>query len=468
MHFPINNGIKNYISKKRISFSMPGHKGNGAADTKSLFKLDVTELDDTDNLMAPTSYIKDSQKKISKLYKSVSSHYLIGGSTCGIYAMISLAVSEGDKIIVDRFCHKSVISAIILRGAVPVYITPEYNYQLGFSGGISPLTVEEAVISNPDARAVIITTPTYYGIVSDVGKISEIVHRAGMLLLVDEAHGAHFHISDKLPESSVNCGADMAVQSVHKTLGALSGSALLHINTENYAPWQIEEVLSMYQTSSPSYGMLCITEAAVMQSFGFSGKYEKMILRIEKCREAVNSIGRAYWAGAELIGARGIYDIDKTRIVINFSKLAVTGYDVAQLLREKYKLEVEMADICNVVCIATPYNKLSDINKLAKAVIEISSKMMSASDRAEAEAAPAPKVIMKPRQAHLADWEAVDIENSAGRISRRSICKYPPGIPLIVPGEEIQPEHIKVIADTIRMGGTVSGMDSENKIAVIK
>ena len=468
MLFPINDSIKKYVKKNRISFSMPGHKGNSTVEEKGFFKLDVTELDDTDNLFSPKSYIADSQKKLSSVYNTVSSHYLLGGSTSGIYAMISLAVGEGDKIIVDRFCHKSVINAIILCGAVPVYAWPEYNYQFGITGGVLPVEIESVVEANPDAKAVIITSPTYYGTVSDISSIAKIVHKANMLLLVDEAHGAHFHVNDKLPESAVRCGADMVVQSVHKTLGALSGGALLHITTDRIPLWRIEEVLSMYHTSSPSYAVLSALESAAFGALKFNKHYEHIISIIDKCRKDINSNGKAYWVGEELIGGCGIFAIDKTRIVINFSKLAITGYGVAKILRTKYNIEVEMADENNIVCIATPYNKISHIKLLANAISDITGKMSVSAERKQIPERIAPQIITTPRKSYFSPYETIDMSDAAGRVSHSVICKYPPGIPLIVPGEEITSSHIKEITDTIEMGGTVTGIETDYRINVVR
>lgn len=466
--FPINKGISDYKSKKRISFAMPGHKGIGASDGKNIFKNDVTELDDTDNLLSPTSYIDESQKKLAEIYGTVSTHYLLGGSTCGIYAMIFLAAGEGDKIIVDRFCHKSVISAIILCGAEPIYILPEFNYQFGIPGGMKPSAVEEAVRACPEAKAVILTSPSYYGTVSDISSVSKIVHDADMLLLVDEAHGAHFHISDALPKSAVELGADMAVQSVHKTLGALSGGSLLHIATEKIVGWRIEEVLTMFQTSSPSYGVLCIFEDAVFDSLNYGKKYKALISQIDKSRAEVNKLGKAYWCGEELCGGCGIFDVDKTRIVINFSRLQISGYAASEILREKYKIETEMADDNNVVCIATPFNAISHIKSLENAVISMTKNLSAVSGKKALFSMPDSVAHLSPRGAYMSPCETIDMSEAEGRIVRRAVCKYPPGIPVLVPGEEITAAHIKYITDAVENGADVTGIEKNYKITVLK
>lgn len=467
MSLPINEGIGSYLRKKRISFAMPGHKGRNVTSVKDLFPLDVTELDDTDNLLSPTSYIKRSQLELARMYGTRASYYLLGGSTCGIYTMISLAVSEGDKIIVDRFCHKSVISAIILCGAIPVYVIPGYNYRFGFVGGMGKAEIDLAIMQNPDAKAIIITSPTYYGTVSDVSSIADSAHRAGMLLLVDEAHGAHFDISPLLPRSAVQCGADMTVQSIHKTLGALSGGALLHINADIDSD-KVFNTLSMYQTSSPSYGCLCVLESAVFDSKNMKDAYAKIIAEIDRQRARLNRQGKVYWIGSEMVGSCNVADIDKTRIVINFSSLPATGYSIAKQLAGKYDIEVEMADEYNIVCIVTPYNKVSDIRNLARAISYITEEMRPAHPRTATDDYPLPRMAMTPRRAHHSPKERVDMIDAVGRVCAVPVCKYPPGIPLILPGEKIRAEHIKAITDAVDRGAAVTGIDSMGKMTVVK
>lgn len=467
MPMSINQGISQYVRRKRISFAMPGHKGKNSTGIRDFFALDVTELDDTDNLLNPTSYIKESQSKLAQIYGASSSYYLLGGSTCGIYTMISLAVSEGDKIIVDRFCHKSVICAIILCGARPVYVMPGYNYRFGFTGGMGRADIELAIMQNPDAKAVIITSPTYYGTVSDIKSISETVHDAGMLMLVDEAHGAHFHLSSFLPDSAVRSGADMVVQSVHKTLGSLSGGALLHINTP-IDEATVLNTLSMYQTSSPSYACLCALEAAVYDGLRLGDNYKKIIDEVDKQRKILNKQGKVYWIGEEMVGNCNVAGIDKTRIVINFSSLPVTGFGAAKLLQSKYNIEVEMADENNIVCIVTPYNKISDIRTLARAVSDITKNMSTSLPRTATDDYPVPHVAMTPRQAHFSPTEAVDMIDSVGRVCGAAVCKYPPGIPLILPGEKIRAEHLRVITASADKGITITGISPGGKITVVK
>lgn len=468
MPTPINDGIKKYTDKKRISFCMPGHKGKNVSGIKDIFKYDVTELDDTDNLLSPTSYIKTSEESLTEIYKTLSSHYLLGGATSGIYAMISLAVCEGDKIIVDRFCHKSVISAIILCGAVPVYVKPSYNAQFGFAGGMGADDIDFTIMRHPDAKAVVLTSPTYYGMVSDISSISEIVHRAGMLLLVDEAHGAHFHASDVLPESAVSCGADMVVQSVHKTLGAMSGGALLHVNTDRVRKPQILAALSMFQSTSPSYGCLCVLEGAVTDALSQDKKYRELKSAIDKYRTRLNASGKAYWIGSELVGKCDIFDVDVTRIVVNFSAAGITGYSAARVLKEKHNIDVEMADDNNIVCIVTPYNSTGDIKALYRAVEDIADSARTFPRKAELFTYPECELAILPRKAYFSPYETVGLTDAIERISRATVCKYPPGIALVAPGERIRPEHIRAITDTLEKGGTITGLGEDMQIDVVK
>ncbi|MBE7029833.1 MAG: aminotransferase class I/II-fold pyridoxal phosphate-dependent enzyme [Ruminococcaceae bacterium] len=468
MHFPIYEGLKQYRAKNRISFHMPGHKGKGDAALSDLFELDITELPDTDDLHSPEGYIAQSEQLLSSLYGTAHSFYLMGGSTCGIFAMLSSTLKYGDTAIIDRGCHKSVIHALGLLGINPVYVMPDCSHQFDFPGGISPEKLSEAIEKHPHAKAVLITSPNYYGVLSDIQAIADITHRADMVLLVDEAHGAHLPFSGDLPQSAIGCGADLVVQSAHKTLGALSGCALLHVVSNRVNAKIVRKNLAIFQTSSPCYGVLAALERAVFSAQKFTKDYKGIIKQITKSRAEVNATAKAYWVGAELTGGRSIFAFDPTRIVINFSKIPLSGYDVARILREKYKIEVEMADRQNIVCIATPYNDKADIKHLEKAVCAIVKQIAPAPDFRERRYEPLPIKEMVPlHTAYHAEAEKIHMEDAQGRAAKHLICKYPPGVPLLCPGEEITPAHIREIISILDDGGTVSGIEPEYQIEVI-
>lgn len=469
MDAPIYKGIKQYLSAGRTSFHMPGHKGQEVLKPSDFFALDVSELPDTDDLHAPHAYIAQSEQQLARLYHTRQSFYLLGGSSCGIHAMLAATLHEGDTVILDRECHKSVIHALIWIGAKPVYIYRKRNHQFDFPGGIHPADVQAALEGNPQAKAVLITSPTYYGGVSDIASIAKATHENGAVLLVDEAHGAHFPFGTQLPESAISCGADMVVQSVHKTLGALSGSALLHICSDAVNPAQVRKLLAMFQTSSPSYTMLCALEQAVFAAPKLEKQYTALLKQIETGRKTVNETGKAYWIGEELNHSCNLYAFDATRIVINFAKTGLSGYHIAALLREKHKIEVEMADEHNIVCITTPYNDLADIKKLTKAVLSIVKKVQPNANSGTNNTEPPPATVkVIPREAFYREEETIHLEHAAGRISKYLVCKYPPGTPILAPGEEIGLEHIRAIADLLDSGATVNGIGEDYQIAVVR
>ena len=468
MDAPIYQGIKRYLGTGRTSFHMPGHKGQSDWKPADFFALDVTELPDTDDLHDPHSYIADSQQQLTRMYNTQQSFYVLGGASCGIHAMLAACLQPGDTVIIDRNCHKSVIHALIWIGAKPVYIYPKYNYQFGFPGGIAAEELQSLLEAHSEAKAVLLTSPNYYGAVSDIAGIAKTVHEHGCILLVDEAHGAHFPFSPLLPDSAVRCGADMVVQSVHKTLGALSGGALLHICSAAVQPEQVQALLGMFQTSSPSYAVLCALEHAVFAAPKLEKQYTALVKQIAAGRTLVNATAKAYWIGEELKNSCQIHAFDPTRLVINFSKTGLSGPQIAALLREKYRIEVEMADAHNIVCIATAYNDPADIKKLTKAIVSIVKKIQpSANDSAIAEALPA-NVRITPRDAFYRDGEAIHLEQAPGRIAKHLVCEYPPGTPILVPGEEIQLEHIRTITRLLDSGAVVNGIGEGYQITVVR
>lgn len=467
MNTPIYHGIKQYLSSGRTSFHMPGHKGQAIFKLANFYALDITELPDTDDLHDPHGYIAQSEEQLTRLYQTRQSYYLLGGTSCGIHAMLASVLREGDTVVLDRSCHKSVIHALVWIGAKPVYVYPKYNHQFGFAGGIDPADVK-TTLETHKAKAVLITSPTYYGSVSDIAAIAKTAHANGAVLLVDEAHGAHFPFCSALPDSAVTCGADLVVQSVHKTLGALSGGALLHVCSDSVDAAQIRNLLAMFQTSSPSYATLCALEHAVFSAPQLEKRYMALLEQIEIGKKLVNETGKAYWIGEELKNSCQIHAFDPTRIVINFSKTGLSGDQIASLLREKYKLEVELSDAHNIVCIASAYNDASDIKKLTKAVLAIVKKVQPAVNNVSiAEEIPA-KICFTPREAFYREAEVVHLEQAPGRIAKNLVCKYPPGTPILAPGEKIELEHIRTITALLDSGTAVNGVTKDYQITVIK
>ncbi len=465
----INNGLRAYALKERISFHMPGHKGNADLMPEEFMEMDLTELPDTDDLNNPEQFIRMSQTQLANLYRVPRSFYLMNGATCGVQAMFTLCAKPGDKVIVDRNCHKSVISALILLGLCPVFLEPVYMHRFGFTGGFSLESVSDLVGKHPDAKAVFITAPTYYGIMPDIKGIANIAHENGMYLLVDGAHGAHFNFSKYLPVPAERLGADFVVQSVHKTLGALSGSAILHVCTDDFLSQTIQDTIALYQTSSPSYAMLAVMELAILKAVRFAGRYRQMTEAVKSAAEYVNRVTNACWMTAEVADGCGILQMDPTRVVVNFAFCGVSGDEAAQILRTKYAIEPEMSDELNVVCIFTPYNKLSDVKKLARAVVNIAgqsvnmARLSKVADRNVGHA-----MAITPREAYFSEGEVVPPKEALGRISKATVGFYPPGIPILVPGETIGPEHIRLVVEAQSGSRKLSGVREGGGLDVVK
>lgn len=465
----INDGLKKFAYSRKISFQTPAHKGRLDIMTEDFFAMDMGNLDVIKGLPNPNAYVKMSQNQLARIYGSERSFYLLNGASTGILASLTLCLNEGDMIIVDRNCHKSVINAIILLGLLPIFVEPAYMHRFGFGGGFDYDALERTVSTFPNAKAILITSPNYYGMVCDVEKITSLAHTNNMFMIVDEAHGAHFNFCEKLPKSAVCCGADFVVHSASKTLGGLNGSAFLHVNCNNFLNKEILAAISMYQTSSTSYAAMAALEKAVFAADENRQRYDRMLLAVKEAAEYVNSNSNAYWVDEEIVSTADVFAYDKTRIVINFAFSGVSGYDAAQVLNSRFDIKVELCDDLNIVCIFTPYNKISDVKKLAKAVVAIAGKTVGIkelSDRPSKGVTHAMK--LTPRQAFFASGEAVELKDALGRVSKNIVCKYPPGIPILIPGDVISSEHIKAVLEILDSGAEISGIREDFTIEVVK
>ncbi len=376
---PLYTAIKKYIYNKRLAFHMPGHKrGKGIPKRfkNDVFSMDLTELSQTDNLHEPKGSIFEAQNLAAAAFGAKRSFFLVNGATCGVQAMITAVCSPGDVLIVDRNCHSSVISALILTGVIAKYVYPEYIEHLGIYGGISQEALEKVLINNPKAKGVLITSPNYYGLCSDIKLIAQVVHRHNKLLLVDEAHGAHFYFNPDLPEGALAVGADICVHGAHKTMPALTQSGFLHVNSGSIDITRLKACLKLFQTSSPSFLLMAYLDLArsIMQKEGHN-KLDRILKTMRKLREEINKTKVLYSPGKEIIGKYGVSDIDLTRLLVNSRAFGHSGHEIAEKLRDDYKVEVEMSDIFNIVCIVSFSDKLKDIRELGKALINITYKL---------------------------------------------------------------------------------------------
>jgi arginine/lysine/ornithine decarboxylase len=477
---PLVEGVLKYIKEQNVSFSMPGHKGGlGFLETmqgKELYdnfiKGDITEVDGLDNLHYAEGIIKESQKLLSKYYGSIKSYFLVNGSTSGNLAMIFSSFNEGDKIIVERNCHRSIFNAIIMRKLKPVYIKnkihPKYDAPL-------PLDKEHflsLINENKDAKGIIVTYPNYYGICFDLPYVIELAKQHDMKVLVDAAHGAHFGVCASLPENPIKIGADMAVMSAHKTLPSLTQTAFLHVGV-GIDISKVDFYVSAFLSTSPSYMLLCSMDYArfYIEEYG-ENSYEELIKRCKFNRDKINSLKKFYILGQEDVqdvsgnytGDINKYTIDLTRYILNVPR-GYSGHKLLEFLRVN-KIQAEMSDNRNVVLIFSPFNNQQDFDELYivlkkcdMSTLRVEHLILVGFDM--------PTIIMYPYEVMDRKKTMVELSNAEGKISAVAIVPYPPGIPIVMPGERLGASTIAVIQYYIEGNVTVLGIN-EGTVATVE
>lgn len=453
--------LKGILESDLISFHMPGHKSGkiynqlGYEDIlKEIYKMDITEIPGTDNLHSPDGIIKKSQERAAKVFKSKNTYYLVNGSTCGIQSAIMSVCNPGDKIIVNRDCHQSVINSCILGNIEPVYVKPIICKKTSILCGLDPLKVKNAIDKNLDAKAIVITYPTYYGMTYDLKDICEYAHNNGIVVIVDEAHGAHLGLSDRLPYTAIECGADIIVQSTHKTLPSFTQSSMIHMQGDLVDKNKLTNMLSMIESSSPSYILLSSLEIAVdiYDKYGKS-LMENLLKNIDTFKENINHNK-----------CIEVYDLDdSTKIFISLKNLGITGYYMEKLLRENYNIQVELSNHYGVLLICTIANQIDDFISLEKALNDIE-KNIKNKDAIEFIEYPTAIPIKKltPREAFYREKISIRIQDSVDKICGEYIIPYPPGISLLSPGEIITKEVIDYILLCNKKGMNISGIKDRN------
>ena len=458
MATPILDMLKSYKSKNRISFCMPGHKGGvGLNSDFSSFSLDVTELHDTDNLNNPKNAIEKSLKKARDFYKTKETFYLTNGSTSGIFAMLASSLKPHDKLLVSRNCHSSVINAMTLFDIEPIYINQPILEDFFVAGGID-CDLAEVLIKEHSPKAMIITSPNYYGLCCDVKKLASICHRYNIPLLVDSAHGAHFiGNTDFFPSCAISAGADMVVESTHKTLNSVNQTALLHFNSDIISHDRVKSAVSMLLTSSPSY-LLCASIDFAISDLAENGynSWKKVYDRVLKLK---NNISKYYKViDNNIIGKDFVFDIDETRLTINFSDYDTTGFEISEILRKEYNIDIEMADLHNIVLIPTISNSNSDFDILENALIEISKILKKKCCKNLSITLPELIQGITPAKAFHSNAKLIDLKNSQNKISAKTITSYPPAIPIITSGGVITKEAILALLELSKNGAEISGL----------
>ncbi|GAA0825752.1 aminotransferase class I/II-fold pyridoxal phosphate-dependent enzyme [Clostridium tertium] len=466
---PLFDALKEYVDRDTLPFHVPGHKKGVGIDKEfknfigeNPFKIDVTVFKLVDSLHHPTGPIKKAQELVADAYESHASFFSIHGTSGAIQAMILAVVNDGDKIIVPRNVHKSVTSGIILSGAVPVFMEPEIDKKLGIAHGVTPETVEKTLKENPDAKAVLIINPTYYGVATDIKKIADIVHSYDIPLIVDEAHGPHLAFSEKLPMSALKAGADICAQSTHKIIGSLTQGSLLHVKSKYVDPKRVQQILNLMQTTSPSYIIMASLDCARRQ-IALEGKdlLQKTIELCKYTRAEINKIPGFYCFGEEVLGKPGSYSFDPTKLTISSRELGITGFELDMILADKYHIQMELSDFYNVLAVGSFGDTKEGMDRLLSALKEISNDYYGKKEPVQdfLDIPAIPTKILNPREAFYSDKISIPLNESIGKISGEFLLAYPPGIPVLCPGEEITQEVVDYVHDLKRANLYVQGTE---------
>ncbi|MGD1918638.1 MAG: aminotransferase class I/II-fold pyridoxal phosphate-dependent enzyme [Pleurocapsa sp.] len=465
MNVPLLNALKQSARKLHSAFYAPGHKqGKGSSPDflellgKSVFVADLPELPELDNLFAPEGAIKAAQELAAASFGAAHTWFLVNGSTCGIIASILAICGEGDKIILPRNIHQSAIAGLVLSGAIPIFISPEYDAQEGLAYNVTPQAVEEALNQHPDTKAVMMLHPTYQGICSDLKAIADITHKYNIPLLVDEAHGAHFAFHGDLPPSAMSVGADLTIQSTHKVLSAMTQASMLHLQGSLISPQNISKALQLVESTSPSYLLLASLDAArhQMASEGEKRMYETIKLAT-RARNKIATIPHLSVLQPTL--KPGCLHFDITRLTVNLFQLGITGFEADEILHEQLNVTCELPLLQHLTFIISLGNTPQDIENLIQSLTKLSqSPIPSLLSPVPYPQSPIPnQSILTPRQAYFAPTETKPKHRASDRLCGELICPYPPGIPLLMPGEIITQEAIAYLQQVVAAGGTITG-----------
>ncbi len=474
---PILEALQKLKQMRIVPFDVPGHKrgrGNKILTDflgEKCLSVDVNSMKPLDNLCHPVSVIKDAEILAAEAFGVKHAFLMVGGTTSAVQAMVLTACKRGDKIILPRNVHRSAINALILCGAIPIYINPQMDKRLGISLGMSVDDVKRAIEENPDAKAVLVNNPTYYGICSNLKEIIEAAHASGMLVLADEAHGTHFYFSDALPPAAMHAGADMAAVSMHKSGGSLTQSSLLLIN-DRISEGYVRQIINLTQTTSGSY-LLMVSLDISRRNLALKGEeiINAVIELVEYARSEINQIGDYYAYSKEIVNGDSVYDFDITKLSIYTRSIGLAGIEVYDILRDEYDIQTEFGDLANLLAYVSVGDRPRDMERLVSALSEI--RRIYKKDTVgmlEAEYI-SPKVILPPQDAFYMDAEEkVPLKEAVGRVCTEFVMCYPPGIPILAPGELVTPQIMEYICYAREKGCQLTGPEDMeiNYLNVVK
>lgn len=465
---PLLSALLAHAARRPLQFHIPGHKTGKAMDPEfravigdSALGLDLINIGPLDDLMHPTGIIRDAQTLAAQAFGADATFFSVQGTSGAIMAMVMSVVGPGDEILVPRNIHRSVLSAIILSGAKPYFMQPEIDLHLGIAHGVRVETVAAALTAHPHVKALLLINPTYFGVATDLQAVVDLAHARGVAVLVDEAHGVHIHFHDALPLSAMQAGCDLAATSVHKLGGSLTQSSVLNVREGIVRARHVHAILSMLTTTSTSYLLLASLDAARRQ-LATRGRelIAQSIALAERTRRAINEIPGLYCFGEEIKRSSATFALDPLKITVRVADIGLTGYAVEGLLRERYNIEVEMSDLYNVLCIVTSGDTETDVSALVDALSEIAkSALLKRQERSRVFVPSTPRLAMNPRDAFYAPTQVVPLRAAVGHTIADMIMVYPPGIPILLPGEVVTADNVDYIEENLRAGLPVQGPD---------
>lgn len=460
---PIYEALQSFQKMRVVPFDVPGHKrGRGNPELTALLgeqcvKLDVNSMKPLDNLCHPVSVIREAEELAAEAFGAAHAFLMVGGTTSAVQSMVLSVVKRGEKIILPRNVHRSVMGAMVLCGAIPVYIDPACDDRLGIPLGMSVSAVERAIRENPDAKAILVNNPTYYGICSDLRRIVQLAHAHGMLCLADEAHGTHFYFGENLPVSAMAAGADMAAVSMHKSGGSLTQSSLLLCGPA-MSEGHVRQIINLTQTTSGSYLLLSSLDIS-RRNLALRGKeaFARVVELAEYARREINAIGGYYAFSRELCNGDSIYDFDPTKLSVNTLQVGLAGIEVYDLLRDEYDIQIEFGDLGNILAYLSIGDRPREIERLVGALSEVRRRFGGSEAGLMKQEYIEPDVAVSPQDAFYAEHESLPIMETEGRVCSEFVMCYPPGIPILAPGERITREILDYIVYAKDKGCSMTG-----------
>lgn len=452
---PVMEALRRFKAMRVVPFDVPGHKrGNGNPELRDFLgrdclSVDVNSMKPLDNLCHPTGVIAEAEELAAQAFGAAHAFFMVGGTTSGVQSMVLTACKPGDELILPRNVHRSVINAMILCGAVPVYVNPQIDERLGISLGMRLEDVRQAVAAHPRAKAIFVNNPTYYGVCSNIRAIAEIAHAAGMLLLADEAHGTHFSFGRNLPAAAMAAGADMSAVSMHKSGGSLTQSSLLLAGPRIHEGY-LRQIINLTQTTSGSYLLISSLDIS-RRNLALRGReiFDRVQELTAYAREEINRIGDYYAYGRELINGDTVFDFDQTKLSVHTLGTGLAGIEVYDILRDEYDIQVEFGDLANILAYVSVGDRERDIEQLVGALADIRARYRREKTGLMRQEYITPQVTATPQEAFYAPKVSLPLAQAEGRVCSEFVMCYPPGIPILAPGERIT----KDILDYIRYAG---------------